>query len=157
MNNYNSRGGYQGQNRQGVQGQRSYSPAQQQRIGVIPLDFLKNESINLNDKGREFVEKVLEAESKGKPSVTMTQIRKFLSAVNSIQNKIQADEKNYNYSEIQYIRIKLAYQTGRFRDLKGFFAELDPIIKEIKTPADFKKFAQLMEAIVAYHKFYGGN
>jgi CRISPR type III-A-associated protein Csm2 len=155
MNNYSqSRGGSSWQGR-------SSSPAphssQNTRVSVIPPDFLRNESINLNDKGKEFVEKVLEASEIQKPNVSMTQIRKFLSAVNTIQNKIQADEKNYNSADIQYIRIKLAYQAGRYRNLKNMFYELDPLIKGISSPADFKKFAQLMEAIVAYHKFYRGD
>ncbi len=90
--------------------------------------------------------------------LTVSQLRKFLSAVNAISNKIQIlpelteDIKN----EIQYLRVKLAYQAGR-NNSKYLQEELDPKIKNIKTKKDFEDFASLMEAIVAYHKFNGGK
>ena len=69
-------------------------------------------------------------------------------------------------NEIQYLRIKLAYQAGRDntrvqRDEKKPLVllkeVLDPRIKEIKiVKKTFKNFARLIESIVAYHKYYGG-
>lgn len=124
---------------------------------AVPADFLRNADTNINDVGEKFVRNCFEKNKDGKPSVTVSQIRKFLSAVNAIQNKISASENNFNRDEVQYLRIKLAYQAGRENSLKQMRADLDPIISKIETVDDFKKFAQLMEAIVAYHKFYGGS
>jgi len=123
---------------------------------AIPADFLTNDNYNVNDMGKEFVEKCFPWRRE-KPDVTVSQIRKLLSAVNSIQNKITADESNYNKGEVQYLRVKLAYQAGREPKLKKMQEELDPIIAGIRNAKQFKKFARLIEAIIAYHKFYGGG
>ncbi len=95
--------------------------------------------------------------------VTTSQLRKFLSAVNSIQNKAQIMENEELpkelADEIQYLRVKLAYQTGRdLKKLSNFQKQLDPIIKNIgNSKQKWSEFARLMETIVAYHKFEGGK
>lgn len=135
-----------------------YIPPQYKRI--IPNDFLSKD-YNINDLGKKFVEHCFKANEERKPDVTVSQLRKLLSAVNSIQNRLTANPGNYNNNEIQYLRIKLAYQAGREdknkTSLKDMQKDLDPLIKEIRNETDFGKFAMLIEAIVAYHKFYGGN
>ena len=124
---------------------------------VIPPDFGRIDR-EINDLGQRFVKECFPWHSKfNTPDVTVTQIRKLLSAVNMIQNKLSADEKKYNPGEIQYLRIKLAYQAGRERKLKRMQEELDPVIAKISSAKDFKIFARLIESIVAYHKFYGGS
>ena len=127
---------------------------------VIPTDFLTKE-YNLNDLGKKFVQKCFKASENHKPEVTVSQLRKLLSAVNSIQNRLSANPDNFNSSEIQYLRIKLAYQAGREdrkkNALKNMQKDLDPVIAGIENADDFKKFAILMESIIAYHKFYRGE
>lgn len=105
--------------------------------------------------------------------ITTSQIRKFLSAVNSVANKIQNEDEQLNQAladEIQYIRIKLAYQAGR-EDIPKEYKErpnefglhylqnnLDEALKKIgNSKSEFEKFNRLVESIVAYHKFYGGK
>jgi len=90
-------------------------------------------------------------------NISTSQIRKFLSAVNMINNKIQASNDNFDIKEVSYLRVKLAYQAGRERNFKPFYPELNQEIVKIKTVEDFKEFAQFIEAVVAYHKFYGGK
>ena len=95
--------------------------------------------------------------------VTKSQLRKFLSAVNSIQNKAQIVEGDILTDsisdEIQQLRVKLAYQTGReLKKLSNFQKQLDTIIKNIgNSKQKWSEFARLMETIVAYHKFEGGK
>lgn len=104
--------------------------------------------------------------------VKTNQIRKFLSAVNSVANKVQMESDQLSSDladEIQYLRIKLAYQAGR-EDLKKVHGDaseyglhylqkiLDEVIKRIgNSKSEFEKFNKLVETIVAYHKFYGGE
>lgn len=103
--------------------------------------------------------------------VKTSQIRKFLSAVNSVANKIQNENEELapeNAEEIQYLRVKLAYQAGREEvrgkiDASDFGLHylqkvLDVAIKNIgRSKSGFEKFNKLVESIVAYHKFYGGK
>jgi len=117
--------------------------------------------------GEEIVKQLKRDERTGSPRLTTSQIRKFLSAVNSIHNKIQNIDNENELPEqivkqIQYLRIKLAYQAGRSDEVKELRnkAKLDERIKEIaesKSKNEFQEFAHFIEAIVAYHKFYGGN
>jgi CRISPR-associated protein Csm2 len=97
--------------------------------------------------------------------VTTSQIRKFLSAVNTVANKIQTEKEQLSPSladEIQYLRVKLAYQAGRETKREGglhYLQEnLDKSIKNIgNSKSEFEKFNKLVETIVAYHKFFGGQ
>lgn len=105
------------------------------------------------------------------------QIRKFLSAVNTVNNKINVyqskifldnptvTKKDITLSdslveEIKYLKIKIAYQAGREKAVKDFVqkAKLNEKIDAIGDSLDhYKKFAKYIEALVAYHKFYGGK
>lgn len=105
------------------------------------------------------------------------QIRKFLSAVNILANKVavyKAENPGKNelsqplLDEVKYLYIMLVYQIGRDnasnREDKrsvGEFVEKaqlrDWINKEIIDITSFENFNRYVEALVAYHKFYGGR
>ena len=102
--------------------------------------------------------------------LTKSQIRKFLAAVNALTNKItvyrtqsgQAKELNGTLAaEVKYLKVKLAYQAARYKGTVGDFAEKAKLKERIDgIGTDMKKyeeFAHFMEALVAYHKFYGGR
>ena len=107
--------------------------------------------------------------------VTTTQIRKFLTAVNTVTEKVNAYklEKTDDYdtlpvelqAQIKYLKVKLAYQIGRNRSKWGNPVEdfekearLMSLIDGIKSSTkEYEKFAHYMEALVAFHKFYGGK
>lgn len=99
----------------------------------------------------------------GIPKITTSQLRKFLSAVNSVANKVQiCTNENLDadlINEIQYLRVKLAYQAGRYSEVRDLAiqANLDEEINKIKTKQDFVNFARFIEAIIAYHKFNKGE
>ena len=102
--------------------------------------------------------------NKIKPLITTSQIRKFLSAVNCLENKISSCEKELPQelaNEIKYLKVKLAYQVGRDnknRALKDLYNEIEPLISQIGTSKDnYIKVARYIEVIVAYHKFNGGE
>lgn len=101
--------------------------------------------------------------------LTSSQIRKFLTAVNCMENKVSI-YKAVNPGilelteelamEIKYLKVKLAYQAGREKEVKIFVekAQLMHRIERIgKNLRAFEEFSRYMEALVAYHKFYGGK
>ncbi len=104
-----------------------------------------------------------------KMNLTTSQIRKFLSAVTILSNKISLEQGQNGQSgklseklanEVKYLKIKLAYQAGRERTVKEFLqkAALLESIDEIGNDAEkYRQFARYIEALVAYHKFYGGR
>lgn len=116
--------------------------------------------------------------SNGSKMVTTSQIRKFLTAVNRVNGKID-QFKNGNKSsasgripedlqmEIKFLKVKLAYQIGRadsgryranpvkeFADKSGLVGEIDKIGDSLER---YENFARYVEALVAFHKFYGGK
>ena len=123
--------------------------------------------------------------SNTKNVVTTSQIRKFLTAVNMITEKVNVYRIQHPDSaeklpeelqaEIKYLKIKLAYQIGRtterkFDRIKKQYVEIAPVkdfeeatglLNEIDNIKDSTKawqaFANYMEALVAFHKFYGGR
>ena len=93
--------------------------------------------------------------------------------VNTVTNKVAVykmqhiGEKNMSdelTSEVKYLKVKLAYQigreTGRERPIKDFeekakmITEIDGIGNSIEK---YEEFAKYVEALVAYHKYYGGR
>ena len=68
-------------------------------------------------------------------------------------------------AQIKYLKVKLAYQIGRNKGKYGNPVEefekeagLMKWIDEIKGSAkEYDKFSNYIEALVAYHKFYGGK
>lgn len=119
---------------------------------------------NLNaDMANEFVKNKL-MNTNGKMAITTSQIRKFLSAVNCLENKVSACDKELSQdvaNEIKYLKVKLAYQVGRDNQkqgLRNFYNEIEPLISQIGTSKEnFTKVARYIEAIVAYHKYNGGE
>lgn len=98
--------------------------------------------------------------------ISTSQIRKFLSAVNKINNKINYRNNSDVLSddivaEIAYMRVQFAYIVGKDNKnegLKKLHKELDDAIANInKNKNEFINFARYVEAIIAYHKFYGGR
>ena len=101
--------------------------------------------------------------------LTTGQIRKFLSVMNNIGNKVsiyKAEHPEENklpdelVEEIQYMRIKLVYQAGRDKSVKEFLekSELDTYMQKIgNSIKNFNIVFRYVEALVAYHKFYGGK
>ncbi len=117
------------------------------------------------DMANEFVkEKLFDIDGNKKPLITTSQIRKFLSAVNCLENKILSCEEQLPQdivNEIKYLKVKLAYQVGREKSnkgLKNFYNEIEPLISQVGTSKrNYTKVARYIEAIVAYHKFNGGE
>lgn len=97
------------------------------------------------------------------------QIRKFLTAINTVTGKIDIYRVKSEQAltlpeelvaEVKYLKIKIAYQAGRERSVKEFVekAELIRWIDEVGNSVErYEQFAKYVEALVAYHKFYGGR
>lgn len=111
----------------------------------------------------------LEDQNHGKIYLKTNQIRKFLTAVNAITNKVNVYKAKHLDAtelpdelagEIQFLKVKAAYQAGRERSVKDFMVQskMKHRIEEIGTSiSKYEEFAHYVEALVAYHKFHGGD
>lgn len=114
----------------------------------------------------------LKRDNRGNIALTTSQIRKFLSAVNVINNRVLAWEAKGAAAEvplppelvgeIRYLQVRLAYQAAKdtYGNVRDFMAKAKLVerIKAIGSSQEkYREFARLVEAIVAYHKFEGGR
>ncbi|NLJ57402.1 MAG: type III-A CRISPR-associated protein Csm2 [Tissierellia bacterium] len=96
--------------------------------------------------------------------LTTSKIRNLLSMISEIYN-LAAHEPNKELSielqgRIQYLKMRFVYEAGRERTVKDFVekANILQYIDEIGNSREkFLLFCRYMEALVAYHKFYGGR
>lgn len=106
------------------------------------------------------------------PLVTTSQIRKFLTAVNAVNAKLDMDKNIAGgkverlspelQAEVKFLKVKLAYQIGRdTKDSVRTFADESHLMEKIDAIKDdvtkYEEFARYVEALVAFHKFYGGK
>ena len=112
----------------------------------------------------------LKKDGGGKLVITKSQIRKFLAAVNALTNKVD-DYRARNpravelspalASAVKYLKVQLVYQAAREpKKVKPFVeaSRLKECIDGISTDLRaYEDFAHYVEALVAYHKFYGGE
>lgn len=124
-----------------------------------------NETVDWTKSFGEF----LQSDQKGTKPLTSSQIRKFFGEL----KRIQSDPNKFK-SEIPLLKAKLAYAVGRDvqsvnqgrivykTKLKELQEELDKGIGYIRVESeylrnDLNNFVKTVEAIVAFHKFFGGK
>lgn len=104
------------------------------------------------------------------------QIRKFLTAVNILSNKVSVYKAEHPGAEkmspdladeVKYLEVMLVYQIGRdnaqnpkTKSVQEFVdkSRIRDLIKTIGNDIyTFEKFNRYVEALVAFHKFHGGR
>lgn len=101
--------------------------------------------------------------------VTKAQIRKFLTAVNAVTGEVEQYRLLQQGTklpedlrmQVKFLKVKLAYQIGRMGTPVKDFNEEAKLMEWIDGIGDsvekYQKFARYVEALVAFHKFYGGK
>ena len=101
-------------------------------------------SENYVDEAERVIKTLIEKDRSGRDVIRLTtsKIRGILSLVTELYNDIIHEPSNKlgeEYVErIQYLRLRIAYEAGRDKQL-------------------FLLFTKYVEALVAYHKYYGGK
>ncbi len=123
---------------------------------------------NYVDKAEKVIQKLVEdskQKNRGKVNiVTTSKIRNLLAMTADIYNQVlvYTNEKlNEDISgRIEYLRVRFMYECGREPKVKEFVkeAEIIDLLKEIgQSKKNYLLFSNYMEALVAFHKFYGGQ
>ena len=137
---------------------------------------VKSVEYNVVDDAERVIRSLIYLDKRtGKPKIDLTtsQIRKFLTAVNVVRNKVdlyRAQNKATSTlspelaAEIKFLKVNLLYQAGRDASkskVVGKFiknAKLEAIIDDVGNDMQkFAKFCKYVEALVAYHKFLEGE
>lgn len=109
-------------------------------------------------------ERIMRSLMSGSKTVTTSKIRNLLSLVTDIFNteNIRTEEKLLPESivKLNLMRVRVAYECGRDDTVKSFVAQTNLLeyLKGISTDrADLIRFAHYMEALVAFHRYFGGK
>lgn len=95
--------------------------------------------------------------------IKTNQVRNFFASINVIRTEFQTSRKYTEKIERKLIMLKpqLAYAKGReskVQNLQEFiFQAIDSTVKSTDKDYALDNFFALVEAVVAYHKFYGGR
>lgn len=97
-------------------------------------------------------------------------IRKFLTSVNLVRDRVEVYKMRGQepdrlppelVAEVKFLKVKLMYLAGREKNIVGAFVEKTGLIEMIDSIGDsterFDTFAQYVQALGAFHKFYGGK
>lgn len=123
---------------------------------------------NYVDKAENVIKELAEdskQKNRGKVSiVTTSKIRNLLAMTADIYNQVlthSSEKLNEEIcSRIEYLRIRFIYECGREGKVKEFVekAQLLDILKEIgSSKSNYILFSRYMEALIAFHKYYGGK
>ena len=103
-------------------------------------------------------------DNNNKPKLTTSQIRNLLTMTNELYNTVRfSNDENISEdlrSHIQYTKMKIAYSAGRDKAVKDLVEKscLMQYLDEVGDSRDkLITFCHYAEALVAYHKFYGGD
>lgn len=122
-------------------------------------------------------EKVIEGlkNNRGKLGLKTNQIRKILSEVNKIKNRVEVLDARGEIkddrlpekilSDLQALKVKVVYQCGKgdnkVKKIVKNFVKESKLLQEIDRIGTSKKafelFSSYVEALVAYHKYEGGE
>ena len=123
-------------------------------------------SENYVDEAERVIKTLIEKDRSGRDVIRLTtsKIRGILSLVTELYNDIIHEPSNKlgeEYVErIQYLRLRIAYEAGRDKQVAEFVRKSN-LLGYVKHIKDNKKlfllFTKYVEALVAYHKYYGGK
>ena len=103
-------------------------------------------------------ERIMRSLMSGGKTVTTSKIRNLLSLVTDIYNEEKLRPESV--VKLNLMRVRVAYECGRDDTVKSFVAQTNLLeyLKGISTDrADLIRFAHYMEALVAFHRYFGGK
>ena len=108
-------------------------------------------------------ERIMQIITQNNNSITTSKIRRIYNLICEIYNteNLRCDSQLAPESKtaLNMARVRIAYEAGRDAKVKDFIDKTHIIeyIKSINSRENFINFARYMEALIAYHKFYGGK
>lgn len=88
--------------------------------------------------------------------LSMSKLRGIYGLVTNVYTRVNTPS---DLEEIQYIKVKMAYESGRDSAVKDFISEtrLMTLLDQIHSYDQFILYCRYAESLVAYFKFYGGK
>lgn len=119
---------------------------------------------NYVDKAEEVIKELTKDGTDSRNLVTTSKIRNLLSMTadiyNILLNHSEEELSNEIKGKIEYLRVRFVYEAGREEKVKNLVMTadiLDNLKKAMKSRKNYLVFSRYMEALVAFHKYYGGR
>lgn len=121
---------------------------------------------NYVDEAEKAIKSMVRTDRNGKPSLSLTtsKIRNLLAMTAELKTDAQHSREAVlsadMQSRVQYLKMRIAYEAGRELKVKDFVVRTDLLSYASEIGQDRGKlllFCDYMEALTAYHKFYGGR
>lgn len=116
------------------------------------------------DAAQKFMDKLYQGGENRNAMITTSKIRGLLSGISDIYNdvvQLPSQELSEDIKEkIHYLKVQFIYESGRDDKVKNFIREtklLEFVDKALISKKDFIRLEKYMEALVAYHRYYGGK
>lgn len=115
---------------------------------------------NYVDRAEAVIEYLISHEKK----ITTSKIRNILAMAADIYNDIKRDKSESiseeNRKRLEYLRVRMIYEAGRTKEVQEFLIESD-LCNELKKvngkKTKYVDFYHYLEALVAFHKYNGGE
>lgn len=148
-----NRSGNYANNRTGNQGGYQNNTPRTTEPMNLPADYV--------DKAEEIMSRLM---GQQRSKLTTTKLRSILSIVSDIYNRevgrlSEKELTDEDQTAVQMLRVRIAYETRRDQNVEKFVneARLLEYIKGLgRDRKKFLAFSHYMEALVAYHRYYGG-
>lgn len=92
--------------------------------------------------------------------LSMSKLRGIYGLITNVYTRVNKPEDlEGNMGDLQYIKVKMAYEAGRETTVKEFLKStaLMNALDNVKTYDQFILYCRYAESLVAYFKFYGGK
>ena len=121
---------------------------------------------NYVDEAEKAINGMVKTDKWGNRSIPLTtsKIRNLLSMTAELKTDAQHSRESAlstdMQSRVQYLKMRIAYEAGRERNVKDFVDRTELLAYVSEIGQDREKlllFCSYMEALTAYHKYYGGR
>lgn len=92
--------------------------------------------------------------------LTTSKLRGIYAMVMNVYTKVNSPEEYQAHkSDIQYLKVRMAYEAGRESAVKSFLdkTRLMAVLSKVETYEQFMLYCRYAESLVAYFKFFGGK
>lgn len=128
-------------------------------VSVVLVRFTNGTQID-DSNYADLARKKMEKRGEDFPGLTTSKLRNVYAQIVNVYSRVNDAVAFENAtSDLQYLKVKMAYAAGRDDAVKAFIDKtyLMAMLDRLETYDQFKLYCRYAESLVAYFKYYGGK